>query len=214
MQYDTTKVTSSSPVLTACRECDLLIHEANTVASPHYSALCPRCGALLYRYSRHSLEYTLALAFAALALFAVANAFPIVGLNIQGVRVDTTVVGAALKLWHEGMPAVSILVGVTTTVMPALEVISITWLTLPLMLGRRPPGFAWVFRSLQIAHPWAMVEVFILGILVSLVKLSHLAEVLPGPAMLGFALLMLVLATVSTIIEPRDIWKAWEEAKI
>jgi paraquat-inducible protein A len=78
------------------------------------------------------------------------------------------------------------------------------------MLSRRPPGFALVFRTLQAAHPWAMVEVFILGILVALVKLAHLANVLPGPAMVGFAMLMLVLATVSSIIEPRDLWQARE----
>jgi len=204
---------SSDLTLTACHECDLLVHEVDRQQTSRYSALCPRCGALLYRHSRHSLEHTLALACACLVLLVVANTFPVVGLNIQGQRIDTTVIGAALQLWREDMLAVAILVLVTTTLTPLLEMAAVIWLVLPLMLGRRPPAFARVFRMLQAAHPWAMVEVFLLGILVALVKLSHLAEVLPGPAMWCFGALMLLLTAVSAIIEPRDLWRAWEEAR-
>src|SRR5690242_6663948 len=123
------------PEQMACRECDLLVRPADAPVDVHYSALCPRCGALLYRRSRRGLENTRALACAALALLAVANAFPVVGLNIQGQRIDTTVLGAALQLWREGMPAVAILVLATTTLTPLLEISAVIWLTLPLMLG-------------------------------------------------------------------------------
>lgn len=176
------------------------------------SALCPRCGALLHR-GGGSLETILALACAALILLAIANAFPVVGLDIQGQRIDATVFGAARQLWREEMPAVALLVLTTTSLIPLLEIAALIWLTLPLLHGRRPRGFAQVFRALQAAHPWTMVEVFILGILVALVKLAHLADVVPGPAMLGFALLMPVLVTVSSLIEPYNLWQAWEEAQ-
>jgi paraquat-inducible protein A len=198
---------------TACPECDLLVDEVTGQDAPHYSALCPRCGALLHRHSRNSLENTLALACACLVLLVVANAFPVVGLDIQGQRIDITVIGAAIELWQNDMPVVSLLVLVTTTLTPLLEMAGLIWLVLPLIFGRRPPAFAWVFRALQAAHPWAMVEVFILGILVALVKLSHLAEVLPGPAILCFGLVMLLLTTISAIIEPHDLWQAWEDAR-
>jgi paraquat-inducible protein A len=201
------------PALIACRDCDLLVHVADLRQALHASALCPRCGALLNRYTGNSLENTLALACAALVLLIVANAFPVVGLDIQGQRIDTTVFGAALQLWREDMPIIALLVLATTSLIPLLEIAGVIWLTLPLVLGRRPPAFVRVFRILQAGHPWAMVEVFVLGILVALVKLAHLADVIPGPAMLGFALLMLVLANMSSIIEPRELWQAWAEAR-
>jgi paraquat-inducible protein A len=213
MQAESVQAVKNDEALTACHECDLLVRQADGQEAAHYSALCPRCGALLYRHSRNCLENTLALACACLVLLAVANAFPIVGLNIQGQRIDTTVIGAAIQLWQNDMPAVSVLVLATTTVTPLLEMSAVIWLTLPLVFGRRPPAFAKVFRALQTAHPWAMVEVFMLGILVALVKLAHLAEVLPGPAMLCFCALMLLLASLSSIIEPSDLWRAWEEAR-
>ena len=197
---------------TACRECDLLVGEEPTTAEA-YVALCPRCGAHLYRRSRNSLEHTLALACAALVLLAIASVFPVVGLNLQGQHIDTTVIGAVTQLWQADMHAVSLLVLATTTVTPLVEMAGLIWLVLPLRFGRRPPAFARVLRTLQTVHPWAMVEVFILGVLVALVKLAHLAEVLPGPAMLCFGMLTLLLTTLSAVIEPRDLWQAWEEAK-
>lgn len=196
--------------LTACRECDLLV--GNVLSeSGSYTALCPRCGAHLYRHNGKSLEYTLALACAALVLLIAANAFPIVGLDIGGQRIETTMFGAAGRLWAEGSPTVSVLVLLTTTVVPLLELAAIIWMVLPLRFGRRPAGFPWLFRALKLAHPWAMVEVFILGVLVALVKLAHLAEVHPGAAAGCFGGLMLVLTTLTAIIEPKDLWQAWEE---
>ena len=112
-------------------------------------------------------------------LLAVANAFPVIGLNIQGQRIDTTVIGAAIKLWQSDMPAVSLLVLATTTVTPLLEMAGVIWLVLPLSLGRRPPAFATVFRALRATHPGDGGGIHF-GILVALVKLSHLADVLPG----------------------------------
>ena len=212
MQTDATLLVPQGEGETACHECDWMLREETATADAHV-ALCPRCGAHLYRRSRNSLEHTLALACAALVLLAIANLFPVVGLNLQGQRIDTTVIGAVTQLWQADMPAVSLLVLATTTVTPLLEMAGLIWLVLPLTLGRRPPAFAQVLRTLQAVHPWAMVEVFILGVLVALVKLSHLAEVLFGPAMLSFAMLTLVLTTLSTIIEPRELWQAWEEAK-
>lgn len=203
---------SNDACLSACPECDLLVRDAAATDAREIHALCPRCGAHLYRSGGNSLENTLALACGALVLLVAANAFPVVGLDIQGQRIETTVVGAAISLWREGMQIVAVLVLLTTTVLPLLELTALVWMVLPLRFGKRPPGFSRVFRILRMAHPWAMVEVFIMGILVALVKLAHLADVLPGAAAWCFGGLMLLLTILTAVVEPRDLWQAWEEA--
>lgn len=198
----------------ACHDCDLLLAEAPPAAGKKgYSVICPRCGASLYRVRPNSLENALALTIAALILLATGNAFPLVGLDLPGGRVETSVVGAAVALWREGMPLLALLVFVTTTMLPFIELAVILWLVVPLAGGRRPPGFGRLFRWLKRSHPWAMVEVFILGLLVALVKLSHLAQVLPGPAAGCFGLLMLLLATLTALIDTREFWRLWEMAR-
>jgi len=196
----------------ACHECDLLLSEL-PVPIAAGAVSCPRCGAVLYRVSPDGLERTLALTCAALVLLLIGNLFPIVGLNIQGHYVETTVFGAARQLWLDDMLPIALVLLATTVLMPLVELGALAWLLLPLRSGRRPPGFVVIFRALQLAHPWAMVEVFILGVLVSLVKLSHLADVLPGPAIWCFGTLMLVLTVLSSLFDHRTLWQAWEAAQ-
>jgi paraquat-inducible protein A len=67
--------------------------------------------------------------------------------------------------------------------------------------------FALVFRVLQTVKPWGMVEVLMLGVLVSLVKLANIAGVVPGIALWSFGALMFVMAAVAAVFDPRDLWR-------
>ena len=68
--------------LTQCLDCDLL--QLNPPLPRGAAAHCGRCGALLHRNRPDSLEPTLALTFAGLILFLVANSFPFLSLEMQG----------------------------------------------------------------------------------------------------------------------------------
>jgi len=190
--------------LIACHECDLLQREAPLPRGG--VAHCGRCGARLYRNQPESLERTLALTAGAVVLFVIANAFPILGLALEGQVVQTTLFNTVRSLWDQQMKSVAVLVFLTTIAMPALELFAIAYLLLPLRLGRVPPFFAQVFRMLQSVRPWGMVEVFMLGVLVSLVKLAHLAGIVPGIALWSFAALMLVMAAIASVFDARDLW--------
>ncbi|MGH8700100.1 MAG: paraquat-inducible protein A [Burkholderiales bacterium] len=194
---------SAAPLI-ACHECDLLQREAPLPAGG--VARCRRCGAELYRSHPDSFERTLALTLGAIVLFAVANTFPIVGLKLQGQVIQTTLFHTVQTLYDEDMKSVATLVFVTTMLMPALELFAMAYLLLPLRLGRVPQGFALVFRMLQAVRPWGMVEVLMLGVLVSLVKLAHLASVVTGAALWSFAALMLVMAAIAATFDPRELW--------
>ena len=197
--------------LIACHECDLLQRE---VPLPQGGIVrCGRCGAELYRSHPDSFERTLALTAGAIFLFAIANAFPIVGLKLQGQVIQTTLFHAVQILWDEDMKSVGVLVFVTTMLIPALQLLGLTYLLLPLRLGRVPQHFALVFRMLQAVRPWGMVEVFMLGVLVSLVKLAHLAGVVPGIALWSFAALMFLMAAISAVFDPRDLWARMRVAR-
>src|SRR5271169_1031649 len=127
--------------LIACHECDMLQRE---VPLPEGGvASCGRCGAELYRSHPHSLERTLALTAAGVMLFLIANSFPILGLKLQGQVIQTSLFHTVQTLWNDGdMKTVAVLVFVTTMLMPALELLALTYLLMPLWLGRTPAHFA------------------------------------------------------------------------
>lgn len=200
---------SSDPALVACRECDLLQREPSL--APGETARCIRCDAVLFRATRDGLDRCLALTIAAGILFVVANAFPIVFIDMQGRWTTTTLFGAVQSLYDQEMQFVAALVFATTMVIPALELLAMTWMLAPLKLGIRAPGIGPWFRWVEAARPWGMIEVFMLGVLVSLSKLSHIATVVPGIALWSFGALIVLLAAAATAFEPREFWTRVEQ---
>jgi len=209
MQYERT---GGAANLMACPQCDLLLRDAPEALAGRCTIVCPRCGARLRRNDRVSPENLLALACAALILLVLANAFPVLGLDVNGQRSEATLLDAIEKLWQAQMRPVATLVLLTTIVAPLLELSTILWLVLPLGHGRRPRAFIAANRLLNLARPWAMTEVFMLGMLVAMVKLAHFADLLPGIGIWSFGGLMLLLAALTVLVEPRDLWRSWEAA--
>ncbi len=195
--------------LVVCRECDLLQQEA--LLRPNGVALCRRCGAHLYRNSPNSLDRSLACTLASIVLFCLANGFPLIGLELQGGRTTTSLLGAVVTLYEQEIWPVALLVLVTTLLVPAVELLTMLYLLLPLRLGVRPAGLNAVFRFVQFVRPWGMVEVFMLGVLVSVVKLAHFATVEPGVAVWSFAGLMLLMSATAHAFNARDFWSRVEQ---
>ena len=195
-------VNPSQPI--ACHECDLLQHEIHIPSGGE--AHCCRCGAMLYRSSPGTLDNSLAFALAAAVLFIIANIYPLLGIEIEGNPNATHLFGTVLYLWNHEMRLVSALVCITTIVVPAIEIAMIIYLLLPLRSGTVPNGAPQILRILQNIKPWGMVEVFMLGILVSLVKLKDTSTIIPGVALWSFGGLTLMLAAVASSFNPRDVW--------
>lgn len=190
--------------LIACHECDLLQHE--TPLPPRGIARCRRCGAELYRDHPDSLDRALAFTLGAIVLFVIANAFPILGLKVRGEFIQTTLFGGVRTLYDENMGLVAGLVFVTAILMPMMQLAGLAYLLLPLKFKRVPRWIAPVFRMWNMARTWSMVEVFMLGVLVALVKLSSIAGVVPGIALWSFGGLMLLLAAAASAFDPRALW--------
>ncbi len=190
--------------LIACHECDLLLREITLPQGK--AACCCCCGATLYRNLPDSINRSLALTVAAAILYLIANSFPILGINLQGNGNAVTLLKAVHELWKQDMPLVSSLTFVTAILVPALELCLMLYLLLPLYRGYAPAGTSQVMRLLQTIKPWGMVEVFMLGILVSLVKLVQDFKIIPGVALWSFGGLTLLLAALASSFNPRDVW--------
>jgi len=191
--------------LTLCHACDLPTRVGDVPAGG--TARCPRCGSTLYRRVRDSLDRTLALALGGLFLFIAANAFPFLAMKMQGNVTHTTLSTGVRALYEQGSPIVASLVLLTTIVAPFVQISSLIFVLGPLRLGFRIPGQAQVFRVLGGVQPWSMMEVFIIGIMVSLVKLLDMAQIVPGIALWSFVLLIPVLAAASSSLDTEWVWR-------
>jgi paraquat-inducible protein A len=191
-----------------CHACDL-VHRRDAIMDKA-RVLCVRCRAELYRTNSASIETPIALAATAAILLLLSNAYPLVALQLNGSFRATTLVGAALGLYEQGYAPVAALVFVTTVLIPLFQIAALLYVLLPLRRNGRARGQNEVFRALNRLRPWAMSEVFMLGALVALVKLSALAQVIPGIALFAYGALMLTLAALTSITPTEQFWQ-WVE---
>lgn len=206
----TSEAGSLDPCLSVCHECDLLNHVP--ALPPDRAARCVRCGHVLFRNPANCVEKTLALSFSALILWVVANVFPFLSFGMPGNLIETNLVSGVVSLFEQGQTILSVVVLMTSIVAPALQITGLIYVLAPLNRGFRLPQSKRVMRWLGHLKPWSMMEVFMLGILVSMVKLGGMADVIPGVALWAFCCLIVVLSWALSTLEPHVIWEQLDDA--
>jgi paraquat-inducible protein A len=197
--------------LVACLDCDLL--QRIPEVPPGASVRCPRCDKELWRHKPDSLNRTFSLTIAALVLYLIANTVPMLGLHAAGREAFTTVVGGAHQLWLDGQQIVSVLVLFAAVISPALQI----GFLLLIVIGcqrERPPAWVGLFlRHLHFTRTWSMIEVMLLGVLVALTKIADYATVILGTALFALFALVVLLAAIQSIFDPREVWQRvrWAE---
>ena len=195
-------------VLMACHGCDLL-----TQVPPlprRGAAYCPRCGSLLLRSKPNGIERSLALVLASMILFAVAMSFPFLAMKSGGFEQQTNLITGVYLLYLQGMEGLATVVVLTCLLFPLLQMTGLLYVLLPLYLKKRVPRAVQVFRFVQHLQPWSMMAVFMIGILVSLVKLAKLAAIIPGISLWAFALLIFTTAAQTAVLDTHKVWAALE----
>lgn len=201
----TDRLNTTSGELIACHECDLL-HRIPAHEGRHCVSRCRRCNALLHKRVDNSIDRTLALTLAGLVLFIVANSFPFLAFKLQGQETQTTLISGVIDLYNQGKWEIAILVLLTTIVVPLIQLLIQLYIFLPLKLNRIPWSMATVYRFAQHLQPWSMMEVFLIGILVAIVKLVGMAQIIPGLALWSFSLLIVTLAAAAANTDSQIVW--------
>ena len=191
--------------LVACHECDAL-HRLERL-KPGQTAHCNRCSAELYREAHYDVDEALAYTAAAAIAFLIANVFPFLGLKLAGRVEENIVASGVVALTKSGQIELAILVALTSIVFPALTLIGLLWILVPLKLGKFPPFAATVFRAITALGPWTLMGVFMLGVLIAFVKLGDLATVVPGVSLFAFAALMLFAAAATSRFDCSMLWR-------
>jgi len=189
-------VADFQPDFVVCEECDA-VHRWRHLHSDEV-AHCTRCGVVLGRGHRLDAQSLLALSVTALIVFLIANLSSIVSVGLRGRHADTTLAGAASIAWQQGEHVVAALAVATAIVAPAALIVLRLLVLWPLARGR---GSAWVALGMRIIHAvsvWNMVEVLTVAALVSIVRISHLANADAGPGVLAFATLALIFAALES----------------
>ncbi len=175
---------------------------------PGMAAECYRCGSVLVERKTNSLGRTAALSLAALILYIPANIYPILRMERYGAYSESTVWDGCVKLFQNGQWVVALIVFLASIMIPLLKLLGLFFLvvTTQARSTRRRPERTMVFKAIEVIGPWAMLDVFLLAVLVALVKLGEIATVRPGPGLLAFTSVVVLTILASASFDPKLIW--------
>jgi paraquat-inducible protein A len=196
------------PRLVACRTCGLVQRRADP--PPGTVAECARCGARLGGHNRHSLARTAAFSLAALVFYAPANLYPILEMDMYGAHSETTVWQGCVALFEHGETLVALVVFMASILSPVLKLLALFLLVVTTAIGskRWRRGRMWISRSVEVMGPWAMLDVFLVAVLVALVKLGQFATVMPGRGLIAFTAVVVLTIIASTSFDQTLVWQS------
>lgn len=193
--------------LTACPQCDALYRRPRLAAGAR--ARCSRCGALMFDERPGVILTTVSLALAALILLVVAISFPFLRIEAADLSSRASVFDAiaAFTGGSELMVPLSVAIAALIVLLPAARLCALVYALAPLLSGARPlPQATRMFRLAMRLRPWAMAEIFMIGVAVALVKLAGLAAVELGVAFWAFAAVVVLVAAKDMMLCERSVW--------
>nr|WP_239495293.1 paraquat-inducible protein A [Salinicola halophilus] len=194
--------------LRACQECDLLV--ALPPLRPHECAKCPRCEhTLSYRHYRPA-ERSLALAITALMALAASVSFPFIRFEARGISNSIQLTDTASSMINFQEPFVGILVLLTIVVLPIFFLCAVIWLQIGLLRRAPLPRSRQIARALSHLAPWMMADVFVIGALVSLIKIAGMASVELGFSFWSFCAFALLLLWTTRSLDTDWMWFSLE----
>jgi paraquat-inducible protein A len=201
-------VEQAEAILRECPGCGLFQFEP--VLAPGTTAVCKRCGTTLRRARRHSLQHSLALAFAALILLVVMCLSMLMTVSTSGIVHGAGIFSGPLELVQRNMTSLAVVVVFVTVVAPLAKLTGTIYVLLRVR-GAKPPRhlrriFVWVERLTT----WSMVEVFVLGVFVAYVKLGDLVKIELETGVYALLALTVVIVWADGALDREAIWDAFD----
>lgn len=194
--------------LIGCPSCDELTHIPNLKSGE--TAYCPDCGHPLSQCLHNGFDKVIAYALTALLLLIAANTLPFLSLQTAGAENTIGLPSTSISLLHDGMPFLAFLVSAFILILPLTQLLLVLTLYLPLRLKKSTP---WLITTGRLAfglQSWCMVDVFLVALVVSLVKLSSMATIVLGMGFWAYVAFAIFFTLMLSSTDRLQCWKAIE----
>ena len=193
----------------ACGECDLLLEPINV--KDGFRAKCPRCGYVLYKPTKKSVNKTLIFSLIGLIIFIPASVLPIFYLNLLGEERGVSVIEGLRVLYQQGYWLVASVVLLTSLLIPLMCLSNLFFLSFCLKYKYHSFYLAMIFRQYLQLSGWGMLEVYFLGAMVAAVKLYEMKGLSIGLGFYFFCALLMSVISLTILIDKKTFWHLIEQ---
>ena len=189
----------------ACHECDLLVKLPELRSG--YKAVCPRCHFVITRYRHNSQELLLALSLTSIIFLLMSLSFSFMTFTVQGNDRIVTLIQSIQSFGLELFWGVTLLLYITTIIVPGLFLCGIIYILVSVKLAKPLPYSKSILKVLFRLIPWNMAEIFLVGILVSLIKIVSLAKISFGFSFYAFVLFVISMTATLMVLDRFQLWQ-------
>jgi paraquat-inducible protein A len=191
-----TKTMTSKPHTMRCHECHYQV--TLPLLTHKQAAMCPRCGLQLTVYHDNASQKIIALATTSLLFLLASLAFEFLSFSASGQSQSIDILGSLWILVEKDYGLLALVQAVAVLILPAFVLLSLLYLLVPLSLGLRPKNAQWLLKALFKLLPWTMAEIFLIGVLVSLIKIVSMADI--GLGLSFYAYLLFTIFMTITLL--------------
>ncbi|EHR0246297.1 paraquat-inducible protein A [Vibrio parahaemolyticus] len=201
----------NSRQLISCEECGLVVRIPEIEQGQ--KAQCPRCSHSLTKINAKPYQSVIAVSSACLIMLVLSISFPFMSFSVQGLSQEITLLHAAKMLAEFQNALLGALLLATVVVLPAIYVGLILFLHLEALKVRNHPPSKKQQRMAKIlcrilfrVEPWLMVDVFLIGVLVSLIKIASLADIGMGSSFWAFCVYTILVVKCISMVDKSWLW--------
>ncbi|BFU60009.1 MULTISPECIES: paraquat-inducible protein A [Rodentibacter] len=188
--------------ITRCGECDETVSIVYPLPKNEH-AECPRCHHILTTTNRWSLHRCAMIALSILILMPFALSFPLLSIDLLGVKVDASVWKGIWKMATAGYEYTAFLVFICAVLMPISFAILVLMLWFSKLLGVRPRN---VLLFLSYIKPWVMFDVYLVALGVSMFKVREYAALEIDIYLIAFVFTALLTTLLFIKINLNELW--------
>ncbi|MEP7733579.1 paraquat-inducible protein A [Vibrio parahaemolyticus] len=201
----------NSRQLISCEECGLVVRIPEI--DQGQKAQCPRCSHSLTKINAKPYQSVIAVSSACLIMLVLSISFPFMSFSVQGLSQEITLLHAAKMLAEFQNALLGALLLATVVVLPAIYVGLILFLHLEALKVRNHPPSKKQQRMAKVlcrilfrVEPWLMVDVFLIGVLVSLIKIASLADIGMGSSFWAFCVYTILVVKCISMVDKSWLW--------
>lgn len=189
----------------ACHDCDLMIRLPDDLQL-YQKVCCPRCLSEQFVVRKDPLDKTIAVTLTALALLGISISFPFLTMETAGAENTISLLQSPIALYHEGYSMIALIVLACVIVLPAIYLCSLLAMLIPVYVLGKNQASVFYAKLVSALLPWIMVDVFVIGVLVALLKLMDTADIVLDIAFWSYIAFTVMFITVTNIVSKRQLW--------
>lgn len=193
-----------------CHECGLVV---KTPDVPHkHKAICPRCNHTLVKHHNHAQERILVFSITALIFLCLSIPFEFISFSAAGRTQTISIPSGVSVLIQNGYLPLALLQLLLIVVIPAIVLSGLIYLISKKRRNKPTASSSFVLKLVYNLLPWSMAEIFLVGVLVSLIKIVSMADISLGFSFYAFMAFVFCKTIVLLYLDKSSIYR-WFDLK-